>query len=1397
MKKVRVVFLILFFCIVSVYGQDVVDTQWNKKKEALRQDKSVVRHYTFEGIKDSSSIVKDISGSGSDLVFMPYPKGKEKIDDLQIIEGRWSGKPAVRLDMGWYQGVPPEVENDQFTVEVWFRRNGPGTLKHTFTSSKERADGGIVSIGNGWHKGWRLVTVYNQRHSFEFFLTAKARVSSYLSVPDGVWQHLAVTWDGEDIKLYLNGIPAGNLKYKGPYAAPEKNDFFKIGYLRAGVGSVILDVDEVVIYNRALSPQEIEKLGKGETLNVEKLFQTADDFIKKGNYKLARAEYEKIKNISSIDYGLPLALFNIAESYRLEKDYQNAHKTYKEIFSIPGLSDYYRIYGLFNEATLYIEQKNYGMSRQLYNQILKIEGTLEEHIFMSNLKIGDTYVAEEKYSVAKRIFENLLKKEETSIHPHDVHRLELRNRLETIEELTDGTPYPKTEDELLVERVSSPKKAIYVSLKGRDTNPGTKARPFASIKRAQQEVRKLKTDNSVKGGVIVYLRGGNYCFDEGIVFEKEDSGEKNWPVVYRNYPGEEVRLIGGNEVKNFKLLTDTNLLKKFPVESKGNVWVADLKAEGITKYGEFYNRGGHNPPSMARPGALELIFNGKVMTLARWPNTGYVRISGLPEPLGEGKIRNKNYHRGKFLYSGDRPERWAEEKEVWVKGFLVETTPYQMIHVKMANLDIEKKMIEVAPDTRWNKNYTLYRTPCQKGGPYYVYNLLSELDSPGEWYLDRDSGILYFWPPENIDKGGVIVTTLDKPVLSFKNASYISIVGVTIEGSWSHGINIEGGENNLITGCVIRNTGQYGANIKGGWNHKIFGCDMYDMGEGGVILDGGDRNKLIPSGHKVKNNHIHRFNRFCGGYRPAALLLGIGHTISYNLINDAPMHAIYIHGASARESSSNDHLIEFNEFHDVPYVAREFGAIYIYTDTWSQMNRGNIIRNNYFHHISCHSSPNLSQGLNAIHIDSLNGGFSVTGNMFYKTPSGISNSQPDNRLENNVFVDSESRAISQGNRAYLFNDMDTETPLYNRVGGFAKLLKQVGYMTPPWNYRYPQLTTSLSGERLVGWPKGNVIERNANTGGPFLSVATGTRQDNIIRNNWEEGDPLFVDRENMDFRLRVGSPVYGSIGSEPVPFEKIGVYNHLLRASWPVDRKKEEIGKYYNPDFSKIGELAKTLVPQKRVSKALNYTIKKRSTPITIDGKLNPKEWLGLDKSKSMVIEQYYTGEQREGPKSYVWMLYDDKNLYIATMHDADPYKEGMPVRLKQHIPMVEIDIESQHSSLSRSWWIDDMPTGPIYIFWGYATGNARYLNDFGMPYDKIQDVEKSVEYKSTILDKENSVWVSEMRIPFASIGLKPEDSQQLAFNIGVSGRNGWFTWVATGTNVWRVENAGFIKFEK
>jgi hypothetical protein len=53
------------------------------------------------------------------------------------------------------------------------------------------------------------------------------------------------------------------------------------------------------------------------------------------------------------------------------------------------------------------------------------------------------------------------------------------------------------------------------------------------------------------------------------------------------------------------------------------------------------------------------------------------------------------------------------------------------------------------------------RTPKQTGDRYFVENLLEELDSPGEWYLDRSAGYLYYWPKkEPVAKSEVIAPVL-------------------------------------------------------------------------------------------------------------------------------------------------------------------------------------------------------------------------------------------------------------------------------------------------------------------------------------------------------------------------------------------------------------------------------------------------------------------------------------------------------------------------------------------------------------------------------------------------------------------------------------------------------------
>merc|ERR1711964_799294 len=52
--------------------------------------------------------------------------------------------------------------------------------------------------------------------------------------------------------------------------------------------------------------------------------------------------------------------------------------------------------------------------------------------------------------------------------------------------------------------------------------------------------------------------------------------------------------------------------------------------------------------------------------------------------------------------------------------------------------------------------------PLTKGGNFYVYNVRAELDQPGEYHVDPDSGILSFMPPTVAGKhGGVCDWSVD------------------------------------------------------------------------------------------------------------------------------------------------------------------------------------------------------------------------------------------------------------------------------------------------------------------------------------------------------------------------------------------------------------------------------------------------------------------------------------------------------------------------------------------------------------------------------------------------------------------------------------------------------------
>jgi len=469
---------------------------------------------------------------------------------------------------------------------------------------------------------------------------------------------------------------------------------------------------------------------------------------------------------------------------------------------------------------------------------------------------------------------------------------------------------------------------LYVAANGNDAWSGTLPEanaaktdgPFATLERARDEIRKLKRQGGLPPrGAAVEIRGGLYERDRTFELSADDSGAPDAPIVYAARPGEEVRLLGGRVVRDWRPVADTAALERLDASARGKVLVANLKALGITDFGQV------------KGGGLELFSQDRPMPLARGPNDAEIHIVDL---LGGDQTKHRDGTMidrvGKFTYEGDRPRRWVGEKDLWLHGYWYRdwAEDYQ----KVETLDVDKRIIALAPP--------YHRYGFRKGQWFHGVNILAELDLPGEWYLDRSAGLLYFWPPAPIADGRTVVSVLGD-LVRLQDASHVVLRGLVLEAARGNGVLISGGTGCKIAGCTIRNLGAWAVRISGGTNHGVAGCDISGTGDGGIVLAGGERKSLTPAGHCAANNDIHDFSRWNRMCRPAVSLSGVGNRAAHNRIHDAPHQAI--------DFSGNDHLIELNEIYNVCYEANDGGAVYAGYN-WTM--RGTVIRHNFMHHVN-------------------------------------------------------------------------------------------------------------------------------------------------------------------------------------------------------------------------------------------------------------------------------------------------------------------------------------------------------------------------------------------------------------------------------------------------------------
>ncbi|MEX2381858.1 MAG: right-handed parallel beta-helix repeat-containing protein [Opitutales bacterium] len=690
------------------------------------------------------------------------------------------------------------------------------------------------------------------------------------------------------------------------------------------------------------------------------------------------------------------------------------------------------------------------------------------------------------------------------------------------------------------EAVRNQARTIYVAPNGDDTAAGSAGAPLATLEAARDRIREVRQIEGERKTVIS-IHGDIHKREAAFRLSEADSGTLEAPIIYRGAveqngkTAQQARLSGGRRITNFTPVTNGAALDRLPEHAREHVVQADLTAHDITNAGTLHRRG-FGAQAQA---ALELFFENEPMTLARWPNAGWTTIASAPADDAQDEDART------IGFAGDRPERWVNAPEAWAFGYW--NHGWADEHMPIESIDTEARRITLGARHSYG---------FREEQRFYVYNVLEELDTPGEWYVDRETNLLYFWPPEGtaLDEAEVMVSVLEEPLIVVENASHVRFENLVLEGTRDTAVTISGGEKVTLAGSVIRNVGRHGVTVSNGRRHRIVSCDLHHLGERGIHFSGGDRQTLTHAGHEAINNHIHHFSRWSRTYRAAIHLSGVGHIAEHNLIHDAPHMAIGFGG--------NDHRIAFNEIHHVLTQTDDAGALYIGRD-WTA--RGHEIEHNFIHHSgNQHARDRDPEGedeelephvtrtplaihrTNLIYLDDAASGITIRGNLLHDGGRAIMiGGGRDNLVEGNLVIGGDMAVWMDG------RGIGWASEHIKRGGhwGIWDRLEAVPYDQPPYSDRYPGLAELP--ENDPHGPVGNRIAQNllANNERPIYfqhDISHYAELEDNIEIQEEESESLSTlpraDLIEMARDLMNAHPQF-----EPLPLDRIGLYTDAYR----------------------------------------------------------------------------------------------------------------------------------------------------------------------------------------------------------------------------------------------------------
>ncbi|WP_405296605.1 PDZ domain-containing protein [Algibacter sp. Ld11] len=451
---------------------------------------------------------------------------------------------------------------------------------------------------------------------------------------------------------------------------------------------------------------------------------------------------------------------------------------------------------------------------------------------------------------------------------------------------------------------------LYVSVNGASGNDGSKAQPFLGISQAINKAKTLKSENS-NSEIIINVLPGDYYLSKAIEISSELSG---------------ISIVGSDA-------SEVHIKGSVVLDSKWEKFNENILVTLVDEALDFD----------------QLIINRDSQILARYPNyneEGHYWQGYAADAISKARVASWKNPKGGFFHALHKG-RWG--------GF-----HYEIIGVDANGEAILKGGQQNNRGSSYHKEYRM------------VENVFEELDSPGEWFLDKETHKLYYWPLEGVDleKDYIevavlkdliqVVGSLDNPVknvsisnITFENTqrTFMEEFEPLLRSDWTiyRGavVFFEGTENCTVTNSVFTNLGG-NAIMASKYNKELVveGNHIYNCGGSAVSFVGdpsavrspsfnygqfvhfkdmdtviGPKGELYPRECLVDNNLIHRIGRIEKQTAGVQISMAMDITVSRNSIYDVPRAGINI-----GDGTWGGHILEFNDVFNTVLETSDHGS---------------------------------------------------------------------------------------------------------------------------------------------------------------------------------------------------------------------------------------------------------------------------------------------------------------------------------------------------------------------------------------------------------------------------------------------------------------------------------------